>query len=98
MICRNFAVDMKKKEKKKETRERKPNWKEYVASVDDIKAFLSDRIYLKHNVITGRVKYNGVRGYVVVCRSGDEIHAAQQSMAMQAADDSGSVDSSGQCF
>jgi hypothetical protein len=45
-----------------------------------------------------RVKYNGVRGYVVVCRSGDEIHAAQQSMAMQAADDSGSVDSSGQCF
>ena len=45
-----------------------------------------------------RVKYNGVRGYVVVCRSGDEIHAAQQSMAMQAADDSGSVDSRGQCF
>ena len=47
---------MKQKEKKKETRERKPNWKEYMASVDDIKAFLSDRIYLRHNVITGRVE------------------------------------------
>ena len=45
-----------------------------------------------------RVKYNGVRGYVVVCRSGDEIHAAQQSMAMQAKKESGSVDSSGQYF
>ena len=45
-----------------------------------------------------RVKYNGVRGYIVVCRSGDEIHAAQQSMAMQSETESGSVDSSGQCF
>ena len=26
---------------------RKPNWKEYTATVDDIKAFLSDRIYLR---------------------------------------------------
>jgi hypothetical protein len=45
-----------------------------------------------------RVKCNGVRGYVVVCRSGDEMHAAQQSMAMQAEKDSGSVDSTGQYF
>ena len=45
-----------------------------------------------------RVKYNGVRGYIVVCRSGDEMHAAQQSMAMQAEKESGSVDSSGQYF
>ena len=45
-----------------------------------------------------RVKYNGVRGYVVVCRSGDEIHAVQQSMVMQAEKESGSVDSSGQYF
>ncbi len=43
-----------------------------------------------------RVKYNGVRGYIVVCRSGDEIHAAQQSMAVQAEKETGSVDSSGQ--
>ena len=45
-----------------------------------------------------RVKYNGMRGYVVVCRSGDEIHAVQQSMVMQAEKESGSVDSSGQYF
>ena len=45
-----------------------------------------------------RVKYNGVRGYIVVCRSGDEMHAAQQSMAMQAEKESGSVDSSGHYF
>ena len=43
-----------------------------------------------------RVKYNGVRGYIVVCRSGDEIHTAQQAMAIQSEADSGSVDSSGQ--
>ena len=45
-----------------------------------------------------RVKYNGVRGYIVVCRSGDEIHAAQQSMAIQSETESGAVDSSGQYF
>ena len=45
-----------------------------------------------------RVKHNGVRGYIVVCRSGDEMHAAQQSMAMQATREEGSVDSSGQRF
>ena len=45
-----------------------------------------------------RVKYNGVRGYIVVCRSGDEIHAAQQSMAIQSETESGTVDSSGQYF
>ena len=45
-----------------------------------------------------RVKYNGVRGYIVVCRNGDEIHAAQQSMAMQAESEEGSLDSSGQYF
>jgi len=43
-----------------------------------------------------RVKYNGVRGYIVVCRSGDEIQAAQQSMAIQSVAAKGSVDSSGQ--
>jgi predicted P-loop ATPase len=45
-----------------------------------------------------RVKYNGVRGYIVVCRNGDEIHAAQQSMAIQSETEAGTVDSSGQCF
>ena len=42
-----------------------------------------------------RVKYNGVRGYIVVCRNSDEIHAAQQMMAMQSEPEEGSVDSSG---
>ena len=35
---------------------RKRNWKEYTATVEDIKAFLADRIYLRHNVITRRVE------------------------------------------
>ena len=36
---------------------RKANWKEYTATVEEIKSFLTDRIYLRHNVITGRVEY-----------------------------------------
>ena len=33
------------------------NWKEYVASVEDIQNFLMDRVLLRHNVITRRVEY-----------------------------------------
>ena len=33
------------------------NWKEYMATVEDIQNFLMDRIMLRHNVITGRVEY-----------------------------------------
>ena len=52
----------KRKRKKKEgggepKQERKPNWKEYMATVEDIQNFLMDRILLRHNVITGRVEY-----------------------------------------
>ena len=36
---------------------RKPNWKQYTASVEDIQNFLMDRILLRHNVITRRVEY-----------------------------------------
>lgn len=43
--------------KEKVKKERKPNWKEVYAKVEDIKAFLSDRLFLRHNVITGRVEY-----------------------------------------
>jgi len=43
--------------KQKETKERKPNWREVYASVDDIKDFLANRIFLRHNVITRRVEY-----------------------------------------
>jgi hypothetical protein len=41
-------------EKKKE---HKQHWREVYASVEEIQQFLSDRIYLRHNVITGRVEY-----------------------------------------
>ncbi len=47
-------MDEKQEKVKKE---RKPNWKEVYAKVEDIKAFLSDRLFLRHNVITGRVEY-----------------------------------------
>ena len=40
-----------------ESRERKPNWKEYTATVEDIQNFLMDRVLLRHNVITRRVEY-----------------------------------------
>ena len=43
--------------KEKKSKERKPNWKEYMASVEDIQNFLMDRILLRHNVITRRVEY-----------------------------------------
>ena len=36
--------------------EHKKNWKEYTATVEDIQNFLMDRIYLRHNVVTGRVE------------------------------------------
>ena len=51
-------MEEKKKKKKAdgEQKERKKNWREVYASVEDIKAFLSDRIFLRHNVITGRVE------------------------------------------
>ena len=45
-----------KRKKKKAPQERKPNWKEYTASVEDIKTFLEDHVFLRHNVITGRVE------------------------------------------
>ena len=41
---------------KKEPSERKPNWKEYMATVEDIQNFLMDRIMLRHNVVTQRVE------------------------------------------
>ena len=34
----------------------KPNWREVYATVEDIKGFLADHIYLRHNVITGRAE------------------------------------------
>ena len=34
----------------------KPNWRETYATVEEIKAFLRDHVYLRHNVITGRAE------------------------------------------
>ena len=44
-----------------------------------------------------RVKHGGVRGYIVVCRSGDEMQAAR-SMAAEASADEGTVDSKDTIF
>ena len=48
---------MSKKKKTETAGERKPNWKEYMATVEDIQNFLMDRVLLRYNVITGRVEY-----------------------------------------
>ena len=48
---------MEEKEKKKEGRaDRKPNWQEVYATVDDIQQFLSERVMLRFNVVTRRVE------------------------------------------
>ena len=48
---------MKEKEKKKAPRpDHKPNWQEVYATVEDIQQFLSDRVMLRFNVVTGRVE------------------------------------------
>ena len=39
-----------------EQKEHKKNWREEYATVEDIKAFLGGRLYLRHNVITRRVE------------------------------------------
>ncbi|MBR0275241.1 MAG: hypothetical protein IJQ76_03440, partial [Prevotella sp.] len=47
---------MDKQKEKKEIKERKENWREYWATVDDIERFLDDHILLRRNVVTGRVE------------------------------------------
>ena len=37
--------------------EHKKNWREVYATVEDIQQFLSNHVYLRHNVITKRVEY-----------------------------------------
>lgn len=37
--------------------ERKKNWKEYTATVEDIQNFIMDKVMLRHNVVTRRVEY-----------------------------------------
>ncbi len=59
----DMAEEKKKRKKKgddgeqKAPKEHKKNWREYTATVQEIETFLADKIYLRHNVITGRVEY-----------------------------------------
>ena len=39
---------------KKEKKERKPNWREYTATIEDIQHFIEDRMLLRYNVVRGR--------------------------------------------
>ena len=50
---------MKERQKSEEKKEHKKPWREYTATVEDIRSFLSDRVFLRRNV----------RDYVVVGRS-----------------------------
>ena len=49
---------MKKETKKESTepKEHKKNWKEYVATIEDIERFLDERVLLRRNVVTGLVE------------------------------------------
>ncbi|MBR4460697.1 MAG: hypothetical protein IKS26_04235, partial [Paludibacteraceae bacterium] len=42
---------------KKEKKERKPNWREYTATIEDIQHFIEDRMLLRYNVVRGRAEY-----------------------------------------
>ena len=46
-----------KKAKPEKNGKHEKNWKDSIATVDDIQNFLMDRILLRYNVITGRVEY-----------------------------------------
>ena len=50
-------TEQTKEKKHRPAKERKPNWRELLATVDDIKTFMADRIMLRYNVITGRIEY-----------------------------------------
>ena len=67
-LHRKTILPMKERKKSAEKEERNKrsaqrdalhakNWKEYTATVDDIRTFLGGRVFLRHNVITGRVEY-----------------------------------------
>lgn len=46
----------KKKTNDEVPEEHKRPWQEMYATVEEIKTFLADRIYLRHNVVTGRTE------------------------------------------
>ena len=46
----------RQKKEDKGGKERKKNWKEYTATVENIQDFLADRIFLRHNMAYGVMK------------------------------------------
>ena len=50
------SEESKNDKKPKGAKERKQNWKEYTATVEDIRRFLEDRVMLRYNVVTRRVE------------------------------------------
>ena len=66
-----------KERKKNEQKERKPNWKEYTATVEEIQDFLTDLGFR-------RMRSHGERGYVVVAYSAEEIRARKRIKAHDA--------------
>ena len=53
----------REKKTEKGIKERKTNYAEYTASLDDIQAFINDRMLLRHNVVTGRTEYRLLSSY-----------------------------------
>ena len=61
-------MEAQKEEKKRgKPRERKKNWQEYTASVEEIQAFLDGRVMLRYNVVTRRTECHQLTDF------GDEI-------------------------
>ena len=62
------SEESKNNKKPKGAKERKQNWKEYTATVEDIQRFLEDHVMLRYNVVTRQVeghlppKFGGYRG------------------------------------
>ena len=54
----------KKTEGDEEQKEHKKPWQEVYATVDDIKSFLADRVFLRHNMVTGRTEFRLPSDYV----------------------------------
>ena len=55
-----------KKAAEESEKEHKPNWRETHATVEEIKAYLADRIYFRHNVVTKRTECRLPSGWKVV--------------------------------
>ena len=50
------SEESKNNKQPKGAKERKQNWKEYTATVEDIQLFLEDHVMLRYNVVTRQVE------------------------------------------